>query len=97
MRLVVSDRETGFKFRGKSPDKSSLFNFFKRDIESEGILKMDLNTIFVSCEHLMKWFCERERCQRLRSSPEKAREGRERNLFWLISRLQAPTEGGVSA
>ena len=91
MWLVVSDRETGFKFREVSPDKSSLFSFFKRDIESEGILKMDLKTIFVSCEHLVKWFCERERCQRLRSSPEKAREGRERNLFWLISRLHAPT------
>ena len=57
---------------------------------------MDLKTVFVSCKHLVKWFCERERCQRLRSSPEKAREGRERNLFWLISRLQAPTGGEVS-
>ena len=58
---------------------------------------MDLKSIFASCEHLVKWFCERERCQRLRSSPEKAREGRERNLFWLISRLQAPSGGEVSA
>ena len=80
-----------------------MVSLFRRDIESDGILKVikcgteQITIKYLRRMHLVNWFCERERCQRLRSRPEKAREGRECNLFWLISRLQAPTEGEVSA